>query len=123
MAISETPVQDPSAEVNETSAENGAATPAKAKKERTGMYVPTPAVLRDRIATEAEAAGKSPRVYVRDLLAAQYGLTLPPAVTRTKYGSADEKKEALVARRKSRADLIKALLAEHRAKTETPATA
>lgn len=115
---------DTETQVNENAAagEAPAAEAPKAKrakkqqKERTGMYVPTPPVLRDKITEEATAAGKTPRAFVRDLLAERWNLTLPPVVSRQKYANDEEKKAALVSRRKTRAEEIKAALAAYRAK-------
>lgn len=91
---------------------------AKTTKPRNGVYVQTPAQLRERLEAEAAAVGKTPAVYVRDLLATQWGVELPPAPTRTVYSSPDEKKAAQKQKRQSRNELIKQLLAQHKAALE-----
>lgn len=123
----ETEIEATAGEAPATDTSAAAAPAPKAKKkqsknkERTGMYVPTPPVLRDRIAEEATAAGKTPRAYVRDLLAEKWGLVLPPVVSRQKYANDEDKKAALVQRRKSRAEEVKAALAAYRAKQQADA--
>lgn len=97
----------------EAGAEGGGATTTRVQP---GLYISTPPVLKERIETEAAAAGVSARVFVRDLLAKMWGLTLPEARSRTKYASEEEKATAQKEKRVARADLIKQLLAEHRAK-------
>lgn len=86
-----------------------------AKKERNSFTFPAPQVLRDRIVAEALAANKSERVYVRDMLAAGWGLVLPPPRTRTTYGTPEEKKAAQKTRRAGKAALVKKLLADYEA--------
>lgn len=90
----------------------GGAAPARVQP---GMYISTPPVLKEKIEAEAAAAGKSARVYVRDLLAEKWGLVLPEPRTRTKYGSDEEKLAAQKQKSQARQELIKRLLAEHRA--------
>ena len=85
----------------------------KAKKAPNGLYISTPEPLKSKIETEAAAAGKTPRAYVRDFLAAHWGLVLTPARTRTTYESPEQKKEALKAKRQEKNALIKRLLEEH----------
>lgn len=91
--------------------------PAKAKKSRNSISFAAPDNLRERLEQEAAAnGGVSVRVYVRDLLAKQFGLVLPAPRTRSTYGTPEEKKVASKQRRMDRAALIKQLMAEHQAK-------
>lgn len=100
-------------------AEKGAgADGAGEKKARAGIYFQAPSELRERIDKEAAAVNKTPAVYVRDLLAAQWGITLPEAPTRKTYATPEEKAEAQRKARQDRQSLIKQLLAEHKAKME-----
>lgn len=93
-----------------------AADGAAEKRQVAGLYISTPDVLRERIELEAGKVGKTSRVYVRDLLADMWGLKLPEPRTRSVYKSDEERKAATDAKRKARAELIKQLLAEHKAK-------
>lgn len=101
----------------------------KQSRARNGVYVQTPAELRERLEQEAEKAGVSPATYVRNLLASQWGITLPEAPSRQVYASPDERKAAQTARRKERQELIKQLLEQHKAQlaakngTAAPASA
>lgn len=88
------------------------------KRQVAGLYISTPEVLRLKIEEEAGKVSKTPRVFVRDLLANMWGLTLPEPRTRSTYGSKEEREAAQLAKRKARADLIKQLLAEHRSKQQ-----
>jgi hypothetical protein len=88
------------------------------KRQVAGLYISTPEVLRLKIEEEASKVSKTPRVFVRDLLASMWGLTLPEPRTRSTYGSKEEREAAQLAKRKARADLIKQLLAEHRSKQQ-----
>jgi len=89
------------------------------KRQVAGLYISTPEVLRLKIEEEAGKVSKTPRVFVRDLLANMWGLTLPEPRTRSSYATPEEREKAQLAKRKARADLIKQLLAEHRAKQQT----
>jgi len=91
------------------------------KRQVAGLYISTPEVLRLKIEEEAGKVSKTPRVFVRDLLANMWGLTLPEPRTRSSYASPEEREAAQLAKRKARADLIKQLLAEHRAKQQAGA--
>ena len=51
---------------------------AKAKRQLNGVYVSTPKELREKIEEEAKAQNLSTAGFVRNMLAARYGLTLPP---------------------------------------------
>lgn len=86
--------------------------PAKTRKWR-GVYVSTPDEFRAKLEAEAEASGTTPALFVRDLLAGRYGVTLAVARTRQKYGSPEEAKAAQTARRHARADVIRAALEEY----------
>lgn len=88
------------------------------KRQVAGLYISTPEILRAKIDEEAAKVGKTSRVFVRDFLASQWGLTLPEPRTRSVYKSDEEREAAQLAKRKARADLIKQLLAEHRAKQQ-----
>jgi hypothetical protein len=89
------------------------------KRQVAGLYISTPEVLRTKIEEEAAKVNKTARVFVRDLLANMWGLTLPEPRTRSSYASPEEREAAQLAKRKARADLIKQLLAEHRAKQQS----
>lgn len=86
------------------------------KRQVAGLYISTPENLRAKIEEEAAKVSKTSRVFVRDLLANMWGLTLPEPRTRSTYGSVEEREAAQLAKRKARATLIKELLAQHRAK-------
>lgn len=88
------------------------------KRQVAGLYISTPEVLRLKIEEEAGKVNKTPRVFVRDLLAEKWGLTLPEPRTRSSYATKEEREAAQLSKRKARADLIKQLLAEHRAKQQ-----
>lgn len=92
--------------------------PSDEKRQVAGLYISTPEVLRNRIEEEAAKVNKTSRVFVRDLLATMWGLTLPEPRTRSVYKTAEEREAAQLASRKARQDLIKQLLAEHRAKQQ-----
>jgi hypothetical protein len=85
----------------------------KPKSKPNGLYISTPEPLKSKIESEAAAAGKTPRAYVRDLLAQHWGLVLTPARTRTTYESPEAKKAAQKAKRTEKNALIKRLLEEH----------
>lgn len=102
-------------DASEASGQNGQGQGQGNQKARAGIYFQAPSVLRERIDAEAQEAGKTPAVFVRDLLAQRYGVELPAAQTRTKYANADERKAAQTAARKSRQELIKQLLEAHKA--------
>lgn len=91
------------------------------KRQVAGLYISTPENLRLKIEEEAAKVSKTPRVFIRDLLAEKWGLTLPEPRTRSSYASQEERDAAQLAKRKARADLIKQLLAEHRAKQQSGA--
>lgn len=93
------------------------------KRQVAGLYISTPENLRAKIEEEAAKVNKTSRVFVRDFLAAQWGLTLPEPRTRSVYKSDEEREAAQLAKRKARADLIKQLLQEHRAKQSATAAA
>lgn len=98
--------------------ENGTAPAQDEKRQVAGLYISTPEVLRTKIEEEAGKVNKTPRVFVRDLLANMWGLTLPEPRTRSSYATPEEREAAQLSKRKARADLIKQLLAEHRAKQQ-----
>lgn len=87
----------------------------KVKKAPNGLYISTPEPLKSKIESEATAAGKTPRAFVRDMLAAHWGLVLNPARTRTVYADPEEKKRVLKEKRQEKNSLIKRLLEEHAA--------
>jgi hypothetical protein len=87
----------------------------KAPKTLAGVYVQTPPELRGRLEEVAAKAGVTPQVWVRDHLAREFGVVLPPVTKRVKYASEDEKKAALKERSKAKNELIKKLLAEYQA--------
>jgi hypothetical protein len=87
----------------------------KAPKTLAGVYVQTPPELRGRLEEVAAKAGVTPQVWVRDHLAREWGVVLPPVTKRVKYASEDEKKTALKERSKAKNELIKKLLAEYQA--------
>ena len=89
------------------------------KRQVAGLYISTPEVLRNKIEEEAAKVNKTARVFVRDLLANMWGLTLPEPRTRSVYKTPEEREAAQLSKRKARADLIKQLLAEHRAKQQS----
>lgn len=91
------------------------------KRQVAGLYISTPEVLRVKIEEEAAKVNKTARVFVRDLLANMWGLTLPEPRTRSSYATPEEREAAQLSKRKARADLIKQLLAEHRAKQQSGA--
>jgi hypothetical protein len=95
-------------EDDDESDENG-----KSKKAPNGLYISTPEPLKSKIESEAAAAGKTPRAFVRDMLAQHWGLVLTPARTRTTYATPEEKKAAQKAKRTEKNALIKRLLEEH----------
>lgn len=106
-------------------AEKGSATqdkpaeaPAADSDSRSYIVVPMPTFMRQRFIAEAKAADKPTGPYVRDLIAQQLGIELPPSTTsrRSKYASPEEAKAAQKAKAKARNELIKALLEEHRQK-------
>lgn len=77
-----------------------------------------PPGLKDAIKEHAESKGKSSMEYVRELIAADLGYELPAAASRTrtsKYATAEEREAAQKAKAKERRDLVKDLLAKHRA--------
>ena len=88
-----------------------------ANPNRSYIVVPMPPNMKKLF--EDEAGDKAVGPYVRDLLAQQRGIEIPKTEVsrRHKYANEEEKKAALKAQRKSRSDLIKQLMAEHRAKT------
>lgn len=94
-------------------AATGEATAAKPKRAVNGVYVQTPAVLREKLVQVAAAENKTPATYVRDLLAQMWGITLPPARTRQRYETPEQKKAAQTAKRIDRQNLIKQLLADY----------
>lgn len=87
-------------------------------KRAAGVYVSTPSELRERLEREAEAAGKSPAVYVRELLASHFNVTLPAPRTRKKYTNPDEAKAAQRTQQKTRAEAIKLLKQKYAAELE-----
>lgn len=77
-----------------------------------------PPGLKDRIKEHADSIGQSSMQYIRELVARDLGYELPAATERTrvsKYASAEEKEAATKAKAKERRDLIKDLMAKHRA--------
>lgn len=127
MAIAEAPVAQAEESVNGATTEGAPAqageAPAEAKAKRTlnGIYVNTPPVLREVIEANAKTEKKSVAGYVRDLLAQHFNVTLPAVTSspRVKYATPEEKKAALVSRRKAHADEVRealAMLRELRAK-------
>jgi hypothetical protein len=87
----------------------------KAPKTLAGVYVQTPPELRGKLEEVAAKAGVTPQVWVRDHLAQEFGVVLPPVTKRVKYASEDEKKAALKERSKAKNELIKKLLADYQA--------
>src|SRR4051794_21910944 len=73
------------------------------KRQVAGLYISTPDVLRAKIEEEAAKVNKTSRVFVRDLLAQMWGLTLPEPRTRSVYKSDEEREKAQLAKRKARA--------------------
>jgi hypothetical protein len=88
---------------------------AKAPKTLAGVYVQTPPELRGKLEEVAAQAGVTPQVWVRDHLAQEFGVVLPPVTKRVKYASEEEKKTALKERSKAKNELIKKLLADYQA--------
>lgn len=96
----------------------------KPKSKPNGIYVSTPPVLKEKIEAEAAAVGKTPRAFVRDLLAEKWGLVLTPARTRTVYADPEEKKRVQKEKRNEKNALIKRLLEAHeKAQAEAAAEA
>jgi hypothetical protein len=95
----------------------GAAPAAETKAPKTlaGVYVQTPPELRGKLEEVAAKAGVTPQVWVRDHLAQEFGVVLPPVTKRVKYANEEEKKAALKERSKAKNELIKKLLAEYQA--------
>jgi type III secretory pathway component EscV len=93
----------------------GTAAETKAPKTLAGVYVQTPPELRGKLEEVAAKAGVTPQVWVRDHLAQEFGIVLPPVTKRVKYASEEEKKTALKERSKAKNELIKKLLAEYQA--------
>jgi hypothetical protein len=95
----------------------GAAPAAETKAPKTlaGVYVQTPPELRGKLEEVAAASGVTPQVWVRDHLAQEFGVVLPPVTKRVKYASEEEKKTALRERSKAKNELIKKLLADYQA--------
>jgi hypothetical protein len=95
----------------------GAAPAAETKAPKTlaGVYVQTPPELRGKLEEVAAQAGVTPQVWVRDHLAQEFGIVLPPVTKRVKYASEEEKKTALKERSKAKNELIKKLLADYQA--------
>lgn len=86
-------------------------------RKQQGIYISlTQDDLRGALEAKAQEAGQSPRVYVLGLIAQATGVTVAAPRSRQKYASDEERKAAQEAKRKDRNDLIKQLLAEHRAK-------
>jgi hypothetical protein len=92
-----------------------AAAETKAPKTLAGVYVQTPPELRGKLEEVAAKAGVTPQVWVRDHLAQEFGVVLPPVTKRVKYASEEEKKTALKERSKAKNELIKKLLADYQA--------
>jgi hypothetical protein len=82
------------------------------------VYVQTPPELRGKLEEVAAKAGVTPQVWVRDHLAQEFGVVLPPVTKRVKYASEEEKKTALKERSKAKNELIKKLLADYQAAQE-----
>lgn len=97
-------------------AESATATAAPEAPARSYIVVPMPSNMREMIVAEAKAADKPVGPYLRDWIAAQRGIELPATVTtrRSKYTSEEERKAAQKERNKSRSELIKQLLQQHR---------
>jgi hypothetical protein len=93
----------------------GTAAETKAPKTLAGVYVQTPPELRGKLEEVAAKAGVTPQVWVRDHLAQEFGIVLPPVTKRVKYATEEEKKTALKERSKAKNELIKKLLAEYQA--------
>lgn len=91
-------------------------TEAAEAKRRTGHYVPMPDGLREKVEIDAQAAGLSVAEFVRQKLAALYGIAIAPAASRTHYSSEEERKAAHKAARVERQQLVSRLMAEHKAK-------
>jgi hypothetical protein len=98
-----------------TAAGGPLAAETKAPKTLAGVYVQTPPELRGKLEEVAAKAGVTPQVWVRDHLAQEFGVVLPPVTKRVKYASEEEKKTALRERSKAKNELIKKLLADYQA--------
>lgn len=94
------------------------ATADKPKRKINGVYVSTPEVLRAKLEEEAAKSETSVAGMVRKMLADRYGLELPAVESpiRRKYATKDEAKLAQVKARKSRQEVIKALMEAHKAR-------
>jgi hypothetical protein len=98
-----------------TAAGGPLAAETKAPKTLAGVYVQTPPELRGKLEEVAAKAGVTPQVWVRDHLAQEFGVVLPPVTKRIKYATEEEKKTALKERSKAKNALIKKLLADYQA--------
>lgn len=82
------------------------------------LAVLMPPGLKDAIKDRADREGSSAMEFARKVLADAVGFELPPAAARTrtsKYATAEEREEAQKAKAKERRELVKELLAQHRA--------
>lgn len=85
---------------------------------RANVVVPMPAFFKELLAQEAKAADKPVGPFLRDLLASARGITIPESAVRrrSKYASDEERRAAQKASMRVRSELIKQLIAEHRAR-------
>lgn len=105
-------------EMNDDETTNTNATPTDDKKDpRYIAIVMTPELL--TAIRDNAPAGTGLGGYLRTIVANHLGVTITPTATRTKYANEADKKAAQTAARKSRNDLIKELLAAHKAKLAT----
>ena len=83
------------------------------RAQRSYVLVPMPAAMKTKVDEDAKAASKPNGVYLRDLLAGQWGIEIPVTTTtrRQKYASDEERDAAKKARRESRSNTMKGLMA------------
>jgi hypothetical protein len=94
--------------------DNGDGEGGTATKVQNGIYVPVGrGALRERITTEAAAAGVTDKEYVRELLRTHFGLPVELVPTRTRYASDEERKQAKAVKQTARNAVIAKLLEEN----------
>lgn len=83
------------------------------RAQRSYVLVPMPSNMKAVFEDEAKTAEKPLGIYVRDFLAGQRGIEIPVSVTtrRQKYASDEEREAAKKARRESRSNTMKGLMA------------
>lgn len=110
MAVDTAEMVDTEAEVsNETTTETE-------QSDRSSIALQVPNELKTLVDAKADAVKLSTAAYVRGLVAADCGYTMPADFgTRSKYGSDDERKAAAKAKAQSRNKLLNMLLKEYRA--------